>query len=102
MSNRSLALYLTDVKAGHKYQLSIEKPGSAGSLDQEVNFADRTTTNNDDYYPSPIVGVKSNLSNGFSFISEPFAEQFENQWRVFGRDQSRHQQERRGHRHRLV
>jgi hypothetical protein len=39
-----------------------------------VDFADRKTTNNNDYYPDPIVGKKPDLSNGFSFISEPFNE----------------------------
>ncbi len=39
-----------------------------------MDFADRKTTNNNDYYPAPIVVKKLDLSNGFSFISEPFDE----------------------------
>lgn len=77
MSNETLTLYLTDHRSGDKYQLSKTKPAKPGALHQEVDFADRKTTNNADYYPDPIVGQKPNLSNGFSFISEPFGEPVE-------------------------
>ena len=73
MSNEMLTLYLTDTKVGDHYRLAKEKPPKPGFLYQEVDFADRKTTNND-YYPAPIVGKKPDLSNGFSFISEPFDE----------------------------
>jgi putative CocE/NonD family hydrolase len=76
MSNETLTLYLTDNKSGDHYQLSREKPSKPGFLYQEVDFADRKTTNND-YYPDLIVGKKPDLSNGFSFISEPFDEPVE-------------------------
>ena len=76
MSNEMLTLYLTDKKSGNYYQLSREKPSKPGFLYQEVDFADRKTTNND-YYPDLIVGKKPDLSNGFSFISEPFDEPVE-------------------------
>lgn len=73
MSNETLTLYLTDYKTGDRYKLSDEKPPKPGYLSQVVDFADRKTTNND-YYPDLIVGKKPDLSNGFSFISEPFNE----------------------------
>jgi uncharacterized protein len=73
MSNETLTLYLTDTKAGDYYQLSRQKPSKSGFLEQTVDFADRKTTNND-YYPDLIVGKKPDLSNGFSFISEPLDE----------------------------
>jgi putative CocE/NonD family hydrolase len=73
MSNEMMTLYLTDKKSGDYYQLSQDKPTKLGFLYQEVDFADRKTTNND-YYPNPIVGKKLDLSNGFAFISEPFHE----------------------------
>lgn len=92
MSNETLTLYLTDIKSGvdqtgqtprgqdsgvvgsdNRYQLSKNKPDKPGFLFQEVDFADRKRTNND-YYPDLIVGKKPDLSNGFSFISEPFNE----------------------------
>lgn len=76
MSNNLLTLYLTDAKASDHYRMSREKPSKPGSLYQEVDFADRKTTNNDSN-PNPIVGKKPNLSNGFSFISEPFDEPVE-------------------------
>jgi hypothetical protein len=77
MSNEALTLYLTDKKSGNYYQLSKEKPVKPGFLYQEVDFADRKTTNNADYYPVPIIGKKPDLPNGFSFISEPFDEPVE-------------------------
>jgi uncharacterized protein len=76
MSNDVLTLYLTDVKAGDYYQLSMERPSKTGFLYQEVDFADRKTVNHD-YYPAPIVGKKPDLSNGFAFISKPFDEPVE-------------------------
>jgi uncharacterized protein len=76
MSNETLTLYLTDKKSGDYYQLSKEKPAQPGFLYQEVDFADRKTTNND-YYPDLIVGKKPDLSDGFAFISEPFDEPVE-------------------------
>ncbi|HYP26739.1 MAG TPA: CocE/NonD family hydrolase [Blastocatellia bacterium] len=76
MTNEVLTLYLTDVRAGDYYQLSLERPSKPGFLYQEVDFADRKTVNND-YYPDPIVGKKLDLSNGFAFISEPFDEPVE-------------------------
>jgi len=77
MSNDTLTLYMSDVKSGDHYLLSREKPSKTGSLYQEVDFADRKTSNNGDAYPNPIVGKKLDLSNGFSFISEPFKEPVE-------------------------
>ena len=76
MSNETLTLYLTDAKSGDHYRLSKERPSKPGFLIQEVDFADRKTSNNDSY-PFPIVGKKPDLSNGFSFISEPFDEPLE-------------------------
>ncbi|MGA7303738.1 MAG: CocE/NonD family hydrolase, partial [Rhodothermales bacterium] len=77
MSNETLTLYLVDRKSGDYYQLSKGKPPESGFLYQEVDFADRNTTNNNDSYPDPIVGMKPDFSNGFSFISEPFDEPIE-------------------------
>lgn len=76
MSNETLTLYLTDAKADGHYRLAKEKPVRPGFLAQEVDFADRKTTNNDSY-PNPIVGKKPDLSNGYAFISEPFTESVE-------------------------
>ena len=75
-SNETLTLYLTGAKlgdrySGDRYALSAQKPSHPGFLLQQVDLADRKTQNND-YYPFPILGKKPDLSNGFSFISEPF------------------------------
>ncbi|HTK82453.1 MAG TPA: CocE/NonD family hydrolase [Bacteroidota bacterium] len=71
MSNQTLKLYLTDMKSGEHYELAKDKPAKSGFLEQTVDFADRKTSNND-YYPDQIIGKKPDLSNGYSFISEPF------------------------------
>ena len=76
MSNQTLTFYLTDAKSGDKYQLSPTKPARANYLEQTVDFADRKTTNNDSY-PYQIEGKQPNLSNGYTFVSEPFDEPVE-------------------------
>ncbi|SFE40820.1 CocE/NonD family hydrolase [Spirosoma endophyticum] len=70
MSNTHLKLYLTDQKEGDNYRLARQKPNVPRSLKQEVDLADRSTSNND-YYPDPIIRNVLNRSNGLFFISEP-------------------------------
>jgi len=41
-----------------------------------VNFADRKTTNNSDYYPYPIIKQTLDDTSGLFFLSEPFNESF--------------------------
>lgn len=74
--NETLTLYLRATKLGEHSQLSLQSPSKAEFLSQKVDFSDRKTSNND-YYPYPIVGKKSDLSSGYSFISEPFDEPVE-------------------------
>jgi len=73
MSNGVLKYYLTSRKSGSFHLLSEEKPGEDSFLLQEVDFADRRTSNND-YYPDPIIRDEVDTRNGFVFISEPFKE----------------------------
>jgi putative CocE/NonD family hydrolase len=74
MSNHTLTLYLTNLKAdGNYYQLNKTRPQKSGFLEQTVNFADRETLNSN-YYFSPIVGKQIDLSPGYFFVSEPFDE----------------------------
>jgi putative CocE/NonD family hydrolase len=75
-SNEALTLYLTHNKSGDKYELSEEKPAKLAFLDEEVNFADRKTSNFN-YYPFPIVGKKQDYATGYAFISKPFDEPLE-------------------------
>ncbi|TCN52609.1 CocE/NonD family hydrolase [Flavobacterium circumlabens] len=69
MHNSFLKLYLTDSKSGKFYALEDRKPIQKKYLYQEVNFADRQTQNNE-YYPDPIIRKEIDTSNGFVFISE--------------------------------
>ncbi|MFV8344802.1 CocE/NonD family hydrolase [Flavobacterium sp. ZB4P13] len=73
MANGFLKMYLTDNKSGNFYALNDKKPIQKNFLYQEVNFADRETQNND-YYPDPIIRKEIDTSNGFIFISEPLKE----------------------------
>jgi putative CocE/NonD family hydrolase len=73
MNNAVLTLYLSDAKLHGMHLLTPEKPKEAGSLYQEVDFADRTTSNND-YYPDPIIR-EPDTSNGYFFLSEPLGEE---------------------------
>lgn len=81
MRSETLKLYLSDATSavavgnlpGKRHALTGLKPAKPGALVQTVNLADRKTTHND-YYPFPIVGKEPDLTNGFSFISEPFTE----------------------------
>ncbi|GAB4033993.1 CocE/NonD family hydrolase [Spirosoma jeollabukense] len=70
MSSTHFKLYLTDQKEGDNYQLARQKPTVPRWLKQEVDLADRSTSNND-YYPDPIIRNVLNRSNGLFFISEP-------------------------------
>jgi putative CocE/NonD family hydrolase len=71
VNNAFISLYLTDKKRNGHYQLDTKKPSTQGFLPQEVDLADRKTTNND-YYPYPIIRDSLDFSNGLAFISEPF------------------------------
>jgi putative CocE/NonD family hydrolase len=73
MSNASLKFYLADTRSGNFYSLSAAKPDKKAYLKQEVDFADRKTSNNE-YYPDPIIRKEIDTSNGFVFISEPIKE----------------------------
>jgi putative CocE/NonD family hydrolase len=73
MANGFLQLYLTDNKSGKFYALNEKKPIQKKYLYQEVNFADRQTENNE-YYPDPIIRKEIDTSSGFVFISDPLKE----------------------------
>ncbi|HVW95099.1 MAG TPA: CocE/NonD family hydrolase [Mucilaginibacter sp.] len=71
MSNKTLRLYLTNLRSDSNYLMTSVKPKKAASIYQSVDLSDRTTTNND-YYPFPIIKDQLDRSNGLFFISQPF------------------------------
>jgi putative CocE/NonD family hydrolase len=73
MSNSTLSFYLNDSIVGMHHLLGKGKPSKVASLKQVVDFSDRKSTNND-YYPNPIVKTKLEISNGISYVSDPFTE----------------------------
>lgn len=70
MHNDYLKFYLSTTPSGAGYLLSQNKPGKSAYLTQEVDFADRTSSNND-YYPAPIIREDITGKNGYVFFSEP-------------------------------
>ncbi|ESP91148.1 MULTISPECIES: CocE/NonD family hydrolase [Pseudoalteromonas] len=84
VSNEELTLYLSEVKEGNKYVLSQKKPSKPAYLTQRVDYADRTTINND-YYPYPIVDKKPEMTTGYVFMSEPFEQPIEVSGTFFGK-----------------
>jgi uncharacterized protein len=63
--------YLTTRKLSKRFYLLSTARGG-GALRQVVDLADRTTQNNDSY-PYLILGKQPDLSNGYAFLTEPFA-----------------------------
>ncbi|HEX8806500.1 MAG TPA: CocE/NonD family hydrolase, partial [Candidatus Aquilonibacter sp.] len=65
--------YLSTRKVSKAYYiLATTQSSPVGALLQRVDLADRKTQNNDSY-PFPILGKKLDLSDGYVFVSAPFA-----------------------------
>lgn len=71
MANKTLRFYLTNIKDGENYQLSVNHQPKQYTLNQTVDLADRKTSYGD-YYPYPIIKKDLDRSNGLFFISKPF------------------------------
>jgi uncharacterized protein len=71
MATKRQRYYLTP------HTLSAEVVRTPSFMAQSVNFADRTTVNGDDYYPSPILGAKPDLSRGLVFVTAPLQRSME-------------------------
>lgn len=68
MHHSMLKLYFSNIKKDDQFKLSAPKPAGPAYLEQEVDFADRTTMNSF-AYPYPII-QKDIYSNGFTFMSD--------------------------------
>ncbi len=73
MASEVSTLYLSDVPAGVHHTLTATRPANPGYLEQVVDLADRTTSENDYYYPSPVITEPPALGSARSYLSEPFA-----------------------------
>lgn len=71
MNARSKKLYLSRKTSGVFHVLTSAPEKTPGSLIQQVDFADRTTSQND-YYPWPIIKEHIDLSSGLAFVSDTF------------------------------
>ncbi len=70
MSDGALKLYLDTARSGGYRRLSGEKPQKAGSLEQIVDFGDRTTQ--DSLYPTAAIVDAPVETKGFVFVTDPF------------------------------
>jgi putative CocE/NonD family hydrolase len=71
MSDNQLKLYFSNEQSEEFFTLSSEKPKPSAEFVQTVDFTDRGTTANSDYYPDPIIRDEINTNSGFSFVSDP-------------------------------
>jgi putative CocE/NonD family hydrolase len=71
MATKRQRYYLTP------HTLSAETIRTPSFMAQTVNFADRATVNGNDYYPSPILGAKPDLSRGLVFATAPLQRSME-------------------------
>ncbi len=82
MNNDTLTFYLSDAKNRDRYSLMTQKPKKKGSLEQTVDFKDRTIQNN--YFTPFIINDSLDVSNGLIFASEAFTETFTLNGSFFG------------------
>lgn len=71
MSRRAERLYFTSGRDGTRYRLAADRP-APGAIDEQVNLADRTVSNNDHSYPDPIVEDKLDRLTELMFVTAPF------------------------------
>jgi len=74
MHNDFLTFYLTNTKSGNFYTASSKKSGKKDFLLQQIDFADRQKSTNNDYYPDPILKKEIDTTSGFRFISDRLKE----------------------------
>lgn len=74
MHNDFLTFYLTNTKSGNFYTANSKKSGKKDFLLQQIDLADRQNSNNNDYYPDPIIKKEMDTTSGFRFISDPLKE----------------------------
>ncbi len=72
MTNDTLKFHLSDTKTDVFYKLKSE--ANPSKVDMIVDFKDRETMNNTEYYPWPLEKDNINLKDGLIFKSEPLKE----------------------------
>lgn len=72
MSNDSLVYYLSAKKSDNAFALITEFNEESKETNLSINLSERSTTNNADYYPWPIVKDSINLQDGLVFKTDPF------------------------------
>ena len=75
MADDSMTFYLAEGRSGARNLLALRSPERVGELIQTVDFRDRETENN--YFSPLVVSSQVDVSNGLSFLSEPFEQAFE-------------------------
>ena len=99
MSNDTIKFFLSNISSnldfvsryetgnnGNKrhFSLSEAPPSKPGFIRQEVDFTDRTMEGENNYFNANVVDTTLPLSNGYSFITEPFQNDVEFNGAYFG------------------
>jgi len=99
ISNDTLTFYMNNKKSGvifsstfgsgnngsnQHFSLTEEKPRISQYIIQEVDFLDRSGGAQNNYYTPYIINETLTIGNGFSYITEPFKENFELNGSFFG------------------
>ncbi len=72
MTNDTLRLYLSADKTNNFYDLKSN--ANSSQIELKVDFKDRETMSNTEYYPWPLERENINLNDGLLFKSEPLSE----------------------------
>lgn len=66
------------------YTLTMSPPEKIEYLSQEIDFSDRSDDAQNNYFTPLVISDTLTVGNGFSFVSEPFGEDFEINGSYFG------------------
>ncbi|WP_340152400.1 CocE/NonD family hydrolase [uncultured Marivirga sp.] len=75
MSNDSLVFYLSSNEKDSSFQLTKKMNKEVEPIQLSIDLADRSTPNNADYYPWPIIKDNINLKDGLVFKTNAFQEE---------------------------
>jgi putative CocE/NonD family hydrolase len=83
MNNDTLRFYLSQKPSGDDHELTSQKPKKKAFFTENINFADRKTSNTFDHTDT-IIRSKLDKSNGLVFISDPVKKSFTINGSFFG------------------
>lgn len=70
LNDNGVKFYLSDKESHLGFKLTSHQSSESGVLNQEIDFKDRTSSQNE-YYPYPIIKDELDTSSGLFFVSDP-------------------------------